>query len=182
MDINLLVKLMERAWALDILAVLNAGVPARQAPLIAATGAGRTAFGQSLEHLIALGVLERNPGHGHPLRPEFRLTATGARLAPMADAILDTVPGAGEQALLRRRWTVPVLAVAHTPRRFSDLKAGLGKITDRALSQSVDHLQDRGWIIRDVDPTSRPLRPWYHAANDGRRISQIVHAQGLRAP
>ena len=69
MDMEFLVKLTARAWSLSILARLDAGVPGRQAPLLAATGAGRTAFAQSLAHLHALGLLERNPGHGHlPLK------------------------------------------------------------------------------------------------------------------
>ena len=83
MDINLLVKLSSRAWSLPILAQIARGVACRQAPLIAATGAGRTAFGASLTHLIDLKLLERNPGHGHPLRPEFRLTPAGQAAAAM---------------------------------------------------------------------------------------------------
>ena len=77
MDISEIVNVASRAWALPILNCLHGGVPGRQAPLLAATGAGRTAFAQSIGHLIEIGLVERNPGHGHPLRPEFRLTEAG---------------------------------------------------------------------------------------------------------
>ncbi len=141
MDINLLVKLTARAWSLPILASLHQGVPGRQAPLLAATGAGRTAFAASLAHLLQLGLLERNPGHGHPLRPEFRLTATGQEAAAMAARLLGTVACA-EGALLRRSWTVPILALTGQPRRFSAIRSELSPITDRALSASLKQLED----------------------------------------
>lgn len=87
MDISLFVNITSRAWALPILSNLHTGVAGRQAPLLAATGASRTAFAQSMEHLISIGLLERNPGHGHPLRPEFRLTPSGIKAAAIAHKI-----------------------------------------------------------------------------------------------
>ena len=87
MDINALVNMTSRAWGLPILAAFHDGVPGRQAPLLAATGASRTAFGQSLDHLIECGLVERNPGYGHPLRPEFRLTSAGDKAARVAHGI-----------------------------------------------------------------------------------------------
>ena len=138
MDINLLVKLTERAWSLRILTAMHEGVPGRQAMLLKETGAGRTAFAQSLAHLVALGLVERNPGHGHPLRPEFRLTAQGHAMAGVAHRIDALGLGEPGRLLLRRAWTVPVLAVSHQPRFFSQIKGDLAGITDRALSQSLN--------------------------------------------
>ena len=176
MDINLLVKITSRAWALSILALLHRGTPGRQAPLLAATGAGRTAFGQSLQHLVDLGLLERNPGHGHPLRPEFRLTAPGQVAAAMADRIDSTVRQPAGHDLLRRAWTVPILTVSQQPRYFSQIKTDLGAITDRALSQSLQHLQTQHWVTRQIDTDHRPPRPLYQATRTGLRIGQAVIA------
>lgn len=176
MDIDILVKVTARAWALDILSALHQGVAARQAPLLAACGAGRTAFGQSLAHLTALGLLERNPGHGHPLRPEFRLTALGERIAGLAHDVLQIARQDGDPALLRRVWTLPVLAVAQEPLRFGDFKQNLGRITDRALSQTLGQLEDRDWLIREVDGKARPVRPLYQAANTGLLIAKAAKA------
>ena len=94
MDIEFLVKLTARAWSLSILARLDAGVPGRQAPLLAATGAGRTAIAQSLAHLHALGLLElfygvlqrqASPPKAHAVERE------PVRIEDMATWLLDRV-------------------------------------------------------------------------------------------
>lgn len=175
MDINTLVKVTSRAWSLNILSLMHSGIAARQATLLSASGAGRTAFVQSMHHLIDLGLLERNPGHGHPLRPEYRLTPAGAEAAILADKIQNAAPETSNHALLRRAWTIPVLGVIHQPRYFKDIKKDLVSISDRALSQSLKHLQTQRWITRDVNTTIHPPRPLYRAVDVGARISQVMH-------
>ena len=174
MDIETLVKLTSRAWCLNILASLHAGVPGRQAPLLAATSASRTSFASSLEHLVQLGLLERNPGHGHPLRPEFRLTRKGVEIAEIASKIVKAVPQDKEFALLRRSWTVPILALTDTPQRFSVIKSNLVTITDRALSASLYQLEVRNWLQRDIDTSKRVPYPTYLAVNRGIAINRAV--------
>lgn len=174
MDIALLVNLTSKAWSLKILALLHAGVPGRQAPLIASTNATRSAFAASLAHLIQLGVLEKNPGHGHPLRPEFRLTAKGVEVAAMAHRILQAVPDEDGFTIVKRSWAVPILAVTDKPRRFSTIKSGLRTITDRALSKSLGLLEDQEWLRRDIDVSQRSPFPIYRAVNTGRDINRAI--------
>ena len=174
MDIDKLVNVTSRSWSMAILKAMHNGVPGRQAPLLVASGASRTAFAKSLAHLVELGLLERNAGHGHPLRPEYRLTEEGIRFAKMAAAIADALPDKSGQPLLRRAWTIPVLAVSRRPSRFVDIKSALSPITDRALSQSLQRLEARQWLSREIDITSHPPRPIYQAANEGFRISNVV--------
>ena len=173
MDIKHLVNITSRAWSVPILAALHAGVAGRQAPLITATGAGRTAFAQSMTHLIEMGLLERNPGHGHPLRPEFRLTTPGKIGAEISHQIW-TLAGEENRDLLRKSWTLPVLAIVHTPHHFNDIQRALAPITDRALSQALKALEERNWVHREVDPEARPPRPIYSAASAGAEISAIM--------
>ncbi len=179
MDINLFVKITSRAWSLNILALMHSGIPGRQATLLSASGAGRTAFAQSLHHLIDLKLLEKNPGHGHPLRPEYRLTPIGVQIAIIASAINTTATLASERALLRRAWTIPVLIASREPCCFKDIKKELVPITDRALSQSLKQLQTQHWIIRKVDAEIRPPRPLYKATNIGALICQAVSLETL---
>lgn len=174
MDIRTLVKLTSRAWSLDILALMHSGTPGRQASLVSASGAGRTALVQSLGHLVDIGLLERNPGHGHPLRPEYRLTSKGVAAAIVADKIRRAVREPASRNLLRRAWTVPVLVVSQKPRHFTDIKTELDSITDRALSQSLKQLQAQHWLQRTVDSAIIPTRPLYKAANVGAQISRAA--------
>jgi len=175
MDINTIVKVTSRAWSLDILALMNSGVAGRQAPLLLATGAGRTAFAKSLGHLVELGLLERNPGYGHPLRPEYRLTPKGSEIAKIAGNIAYTIPNNANFAPLRLTWTVPVLSVIETPRRFTEIKSDLFPITDRALSKSLYQLQSLDWLRRDINTEDRPPHSTYQATNIGFKICQAVN-------
>lgn len=174
MDMPLLVKLTSKAWSLKILALLHSGVPGRQAPLIAATTASRSAFAASLEHLIQLGLLERNPGHGHPLRPEFRLTEQGKVVAAMAYRVLEAAPGEDGFGILKRSWSVPILALTETPSRFSVIRSGLGAITDRALSKSLGMLEEREWLRREINVSQRTPYPTYQAVNAGQTINEAI--------
>ena len=176
MDINLLVKVTARSWSLNILALMHGGVPGRQASLLTASGASRTAFVQSLRHLLELGLLERQPGYGHPLRPEYRLTKKGMEIASVADKIIGMISRPSEHVLLRRAWTIPVLAASQKPRYFTDIKKDLVWITDRALSRSLKQLEAHHWLQRIVDAETRPPRPLYKAANLGAQISRTVGA------
>lgn len=173
MDIELFVNITSRAWALPILAHLQNGVPGRQAPLLLATGASRTAFSQSMDHLITLGLMERNPGHGHPLRPEFRPTPPGKQAAALAQRI-QARAGDTDHLLLRRAWTLPVLSTLHAPGHFNEIKRNLRTITDRALSQSLKSMEAQNWVHRGVDQAARPPRSIYHATNLGFEISAIA--------
>jgi DNA-binding HxlR family transcriptional regulator len=155
------------------LANLHDGIAGRQAPLLAATGASRTAFAQSLDHLINLGLMERNPGYGHPLRPEFRLTQSGIAAAAMASKI-QALSAGEDQSLLRKSWTLPVLTSLHVPCHFNDIKRNLHTITDRALSQSLKSMEERSWVARSVDDLARPPRSIYSAINTGAVLSNIT--------
>lgn len=167
------VNITSKAWALPILSSLHAGVAGRQAPLLAATGANRTAFAQSMDHLIKHGLMERNPGYGHPLRPEFRLTPLGIEAAAIADKV-QRASSEDDQSLLRKSWTLPVLTSLHAPSHFNDIKRNLQTITDRALSQSLKSMEMKDWVERRVDETARPPRSIYRAINTGEMISQIT--------
>ena len=173
MYITQLVNITSRSWTLPILSGLHNGIPGRQAPLLKATGANRTAFAQSMNHLIEIGLMQRNPGHGHPLRPEFRLTQAGAKMAAFASRIMN-VSEQEQRDLLRKTWTLPVLAALQSPSHFNQIKRSLITITDRALSQSLQSLEERKWLERQVNVEARPPKPIYFPINSGRKICEVA--------
>lgn len=174
MDIELLVNISSKAWALKILALLDSGVAGRQAPLLAATKATRPAFAASLKHLTELNLLEKNPGHGHPLRPEIRLTPQGIEAAAMAGRVISAAPDDAALAILKRTWSMPILAIARGPTRYSAIKTRLGRITDRALSQSLYFLEERDWLAREMNVSNRVAYPTYQAIEKGAEISRLI--------
>lgn len=175
MDINELVKITSKAWSLTILSLIHSGVPARQAPLLTASGASRTAFAQSFAHLADIGMVERNPGHGHPLRPEYRLTERGTLAAMLAHRI-QLLSLSDDLQLLRRTWTIPILTCLHKPSPFSAIKKSLAPITDRALSMSLQSMQDHHWVERHVNEAEHPPRSIYYSVNNGEKISETAMA------
>ncbi|WP_308917177.1 winged helix-turn-helix transcriptional regulator [Jannaschia sp. LMIT008] len=174
MDIASLVNVSSRAWSLAILAALASGTPGRQAALLTRTGAGRTALAASLRHLIDLQLVERNPGHGHPLRPEYRLTPTGKTVGATAVRIMELASGRADAALIRRTWTLPILAVTERPRRFGEVRSALDNVSDRALAASLRDLEEHTWLRRRVDVAERPPRPTYEAIGLGAQLSNVI--------
>lgn len=170
-----IVNITSRAWAFPILSALHDGVPFRQAKLISATGAGRTAFGESLAHLVEMGLVERNPGHGHPLRPEFRLTPSGKRAAKLANEVLSCVK-VNDRKVLRRRWTVPILATLDKPKYFNEIRKALPGLTDRALSQALKSMEETGWVNRKIIETARPPKVAYSLMGIGKALGRVLNA------
>lgn len=173
MDINDLVKLTARGWAPVFLLLLAEEVPGRQAVLLHRSGAPRSGFGETMERLITLGLVTRNPGHGHPLRPEYLITEDGRSVARALGG-LRLLPGS---TILRRNWSLPVLAAMHRPTHFAALGTRLQPITDRALSQSLKGLEGSGLIQRKVDVQARPPRPVYGRTPLGLQVAAPLDAQ-----
>ncbi len=177
MDNVAFATLCSRAWSLPVLAHL-AGQPrlgARISPTAHALGAGRQSISATFAHLGELGLLERMPGHGHPLRPEARLSEAGAAVAAWAQpfwAFLEP----DERATARRAWTLPVLRVARDMRSFGELRCELSPVTDRALALCLKRLVAQRLLRRDVDGAQRPPRVTYVGSGRGAALSDALQA------
>ena len=112
----------------------------------------------NLELLITAGIVMRNPGYGHPLRPEYILTQRGMFIGPAAQALFDLLP---QRALGEIKWCLPCLSVLEGNARFGEVRSALPGITDRALSKVLKVLEESGAVARDVEP-SYPPRVFYH--------------------
>ena len=128
----------------------------------------RSVLSASLDTLEREGWIARNPGHGHPLRPEYLLTAEGRRAAAWA-AIADEQFAGFEL----RRWTLPaLLEIANGKSRFGELSTALPNITPRALSMSLDQLIKLGWAEKAAQPSRHPR---YAMTDDGAALIGRLH-------
>lgn len=167
-----IIQLFHHRWAVPVLAELERGAGCKFVTLGHRLGVSRDSLRRTLDALIEWGLLRRNPGHGHPLRPEYILTPRGARLAPWCLRIMGALDTLGIEEEALRKWFLPVVAALRRGNdRFADLKASLPGITARALTLSLKSLQRTGLVKRTVrdgyPPTtsyrltsrSRPLWP-----------------------
>lgn len=179
MDKTELVKLCSRSWALTALGLMADGVPGRTSPLAAAAGCGRSAMHSSVAHLVEIGLLERNPGYGHPLRSEFRLTARGETLASWAFGLNSLLVLDTDRYLIRGKWTLALISCLPQETRYGELRRQLQPVTDRALSQSLSQLTDRHWVSRHVSGERCPPSVSYRLEGAGHEVYH--HLASLQA-
>jgi len=164
-----LIELFHHRWAAPALALLGERGGARFVELQRRLDVGRESLRRALDALLESGLARRNEGYGHPLRPEYVLTAKGRTAAPVAAGVV----AAGDPDSLLRKWSVPVLAELGEERRFSELRAGLAGVTPRALALALRDLEDAGYVRREVRAT-RPPSTVYRPTARGRRIQSVL--------
>ena len=176
MDKQHLVNLCSRTWALTALGLIASGVIGRVSPLAAAAGCGRTSMSASVEHLLALGLLEKNPGYGHPLRPEYRFTDQGANIGEWVLELDSIVRSDGEKALLRNKWSLPLVSCIPDEVRYSEIRRQLLPVTDRALSVGLSRLTDNRWLQRNVSGCTSPPIVSYRTLGAGKKVyTHLLH-------
>lgn len=155
MDWTLLVR---HRWMIPVLAELERLDGAKFVTLVQALGAGRSAVREALDALIALGLAARNPGYGHPLRPEYLLTDRGRALSSACLELADAVREVGGDNEAYRKWTLPIVrGLADGADRFGELREGLDGVTPRALSLALKRLVASGLVEREVDDGYPPV-------------------------
>lgn len=151
-----LAALFHHRWAVPVLEALSGRGGGRTAELVATLDASHGGVQHALAGLIDLGLARRNPGHGHPLRPEYLLTARGARLAPEARRIGELTRAWSIQRVALLKWPLPVAYGLGDGARYSELRARLPGITDRALSEALRALASSRLAKRVVHPDHPP--------------------------
>ena len=78
--------------------------------------------------------------------------------------------------LVGRRWSGAIIAVlmaSPEPLRFSQIAGAVPQLSDRLLSERVRELEERGLVVRAVDP-GPPLRVTYELSEMGRDLRPAV--------
>jgi DNA-binding HxlR family transcriptional regulator len=164
-----LIALFHHRWSAPVLAELLRQKGSRFAALGGKLGVGSDSLRRTLDSLLALGLVARNPGYGHPLRPEYVLTPDGKPIAQRCSRLL---AASGDEVLLRK-WSLPVLAALQRPARFSELRAAVPGVTPRALTLALKDLQAAELVERRVED-AYPPRAVYSPTPLGRKLQRIV--------
>ncbi len=167
--------LMAGRWLLPLMAhVDGAGGGTRFAAMLAATGASRSALAASLTALQEAGWLVRNSGHGHPLRPEYVLTAKGGPVAAYCAQVMTQRETLGLEPGQLSRWSLPLVArLDREKARFSTLRHALQPVTPRALSLTLKQLLVVDLVDRAVEDEFPPIAI-YGLTGRGRELAAAM--------
>ena len=171
MSIEELIALCHHRWSAPVLAELGRTRGARFVVLMNRLGVGRASLQRALAALVELGLVRRNPGYGHPLRPEYVLTPEGEQTAARCARLLAAVDG--KAGVLLRKWSLPVLVALRGNARFSELREALPGITARALALALKDLERAGLVTRRVEETYPPSTV-YAATAEAARLQRIL--------
>jgi DNA-binding HxlR family transcriptional regulator len=180
-------RLTQYRWTLPILAQLERTGGSRFVPLATALGLSRDALRQTLDSLIDLGLVTPNPGYGHPTRPEYVLTESGARVAPTCARLVEYVRENHLDELAFRKWSLPTVVALTRPERFGDLRRVVGA-TPRALTLTLKDLVDVGAVERRVHDEYPPGTSYRLTAsgralhNRARRVEGALDPMPNHAP
>lgn len=144
-------KIFQLRWTVIILAEIHMEKGIRFVPLVNRLHISRSVLTTALKHLMKEKVVMRNPGHGHPLRPEYILTSQGALVAPFCAELTRYCREIDHERILLSRWALRIIfAIGKGDVRFSTLKQKLTPITSKALSDELKVLQDEGFVARKL--------------------------------
>lgn len=171
-----LVRLARHRWTVPLLAMLGQQDGGRFAELLHALGLPRDSLVRTLDAAIAAGWVERCGGHGHPLRPEYRLTPSGSAQALTSAAICAVGDHIGVAPAAMARWTLPVAgAVALGHSRFVSIAHCLEVASPRGLALSLKAMQRQSLLTRTVEPHYPPV-PRYMLTAGGQQLAAAALA------
>lgn len=168
-------RLTHHRWALPAVAELSRlGGGAKFVQLVHRLGGHRLAVEQALDRLCELGLVMPNPGHGHPLRPEYVLTEAGAAGGPVCERVMRTLRAGGLEGVAGKKWALPtVLAARRGAETFGEMRTALARATDRALAEALSELGSAHVLSRRAS-TEDARRVIYALRTRGREIADVV--------
>lgn len=169
-----LLRLTAGRWLAPLMAHVGAADGSRFAVMLARLGLSRSALAASLRQLEAAGWLVRNPGHGHPLRPEYVLTPAGVPIAAFCRRLMAQRERLGLEPGQLPRWSLPVVArLGREAARFSALRLSLRPVTPRALSLTLKRMLVVDLVDRAIEDEYPPIAI-YGLTGRGRRLAQAM--------
>lgn len=167
-------RLTAGRWLVPILAQVGEEKGSRFAGLLARLGLSRSVLAASLAALQEAGWLIRNPGHGHPLRPEYVLTGKGEPVAAFCQKLMTQRARLGLEPDQLPRWSLPIVArLDGETARFSMLREALRPVTPRALSLTLKQLLQVELVDRALEDDFPPIAI-YGLTKRGRELAAAM--------
>jgi DNA-binding HxlR family transcriptional regulator len=162
-----LTALVHHRWTLPVLGELYRDDGAKFVTLVHRLSISRDSLVRTLEYLQTLNLAVKNPGYGHPLRPEYVLTPIGQVIGSSTLELLQHIRQFGILEPMLKKWSLPVLlGVHHDLDRFTDLLAALPNVTSRALSLAVRDLENANILKRENNT--------YRLTKHGSRLAELL--------
>ena len=157
--------LFQKRWNLRILALLHENNGARFVVMKHGLNVNADSLTRCLQFLTEGGWVRRNPGYGHPLRPEYILTPQGRAVASQCSRLVRTVERLDVAETVYHKWSVPLLVTIKTGIvHFSGLRQTLD-VNPRALTQGLRRLCASELIRQRVE---------YRLTPSGNRIATLA--------
>jgi DNA-binding HxlR family transcriptional regulator len=173
-QLELLEQLGRHRWTVPLIAALAARNGGRFVELLNLLGLSRESLSRTLDGAITAGWVKRNPGHGHPLRPEYVLTDSGRTAARLCAAIEGAQTKIALPPTSLTRWSLPLLhLVDHGEHRFAGLSRALPQSNPRALTQSLKSLISQKLVDRQVIHAYPPI-PEYRLLPRGNVLAGVL--------
>jgi DNA-binding HxlR family transcriptional regulator len=169
-----LVALFHNRWSVPILAELHRQRGSRFVTLSRTLGLSGESLRRTLVALMDGGLVGRNPGYGHPLRPEYVLTRAGEKIAGACGPLVEQLRRGNLEEIGLKKWSMPVVfALAEGPLRFSELRDRLEGVSPRALTLALKDLETVKLIDRRVTDDYPPATV-YRLTKTGRPLAQLL--------
>lgn len=168
---QLLRTLEANRWAIPVLALLSREQGSRFAVIARAFDLSHNSLTRCLAHLRACGWVMPNPGHGHPLRPEYLLSEAGRPVAALCERIEATRTRLKLATGTLPRWSLPLvggMGIEWT--RFGEIQTRLVPVTPRALSTTLKAVIEAELVRRRLEDRYPPL-PLYALTGKGRDLA-----------
>ena len=150
-DLSPLIELVHHRWSIPIIAELYDRSGAKFITLINRLGVSITTLRASHKHRRVRGFVEKNTGHGHPMRPEYLLTNRGLAIGKDCLSLVRAVQRSNETDLAFRKWTLPlVAAIGEHSQHFNELRSTLREATPRAIAIGLKSLLQQQWVDRTL--------------------------------
>ncbi|SIO09904.1 transcriptional regulator, HxlR family [Parasphingorhabdus marina DSM 22363] len=150
-DLATTVALARYRWIVPLLAILADRNGARFAEMARGLAISADSLSSSLQYVMAMGWVRKNPGHGHPLRPEYLLTDEGRAVAMRALAVHQVQERLDCDSRALKRWSLPIVHVLGSGvHRFNAINRTLDAATPRAISLSMKAAQEQDLVKRSL--------------------------------